>query len=288
MSAPPLRTAISDTYPNPSNATARAGFGALYDYVTSFQFGQCRLVKSGANLVLQRLDGLWLAINDKMYAIPAAGVALAPTGLTPNTNYFVYAFMSGATMTLEAVTTAPATDANTGVRIKNGDAARTLVGQVRVIAGPAFADTTNQRYVLTWFNRRPIHCFLPISGDVSTSSGSQVEVEASWRPSFLAWSGDLVSFGANGAYSGSVPSTISMALYSNGGCLPLGITDAYAAGTISSAGYLLPFGVSSNLLATADGLGSISLYGATGAGLATWKGGASPGLRSSISVVVQG
>lgn len=33
-SAPPARTAISDTYPNPSNATARTGFGALWDYVT--------------------------------------------------------------------------------------------------------------------------------------------------------------------------------------------------------------------------------------------------------------
>lgn len=34
MAAPPLRTDISDTYPNPSNATARAGLGALWDYVT--------------------------------------------------------------------------------------------------------------------------------------------------------------------------------------------------------------------------------------------------------------
>lgn len=34
MAAPPLRTEISDTYPNPSNATARIGFGKLWDYVT--------------------------------------------------------------------------------------------------------------------------------------------------------------------------------------------------------------------------------------------------------------
>ena len=32
--APPAKTAISDTYPNPSNAVARAGFGTLWDYVT--------------------------------------------------------------------------------------------------------------------------------------------------------------------------------------------------------------------------------------------------------------
>ena len=33
-SAPPARTEISDTYPNPSNAVARVGFGKLWDYVT--------------------------------------------------------------------------------------------------------------------------------------------------------------------------------------------------------------------------------------------------------------
>ena len=31
---PPARTEISDTYPNPSNAVARVGFGSLWDYVT--------------------------------------------------------------------------------------------------------------------------------------------------------------------------------------------------------------------------------------------------------------
>lgn len=34
MPAPPLKTEISDAYPNPSNAVARAGFGKLWDYVT--------------------------------------------------------------------------------------------------------------------------------------------------------------------------------------------------------------------------------------------------------------
>lgn len=33
--APPARTEISDTYPNPSNAVARVGFGRLWDYVVS-------------------------------------------------------------------------------------------------------------------------------------------------------------------------------------------------------------------------------------------------------------
>ena len=35
MPAPPARTEISDTYPLPSNATARTGFGRLWDYATT-------------------------------------------------------------------------------------------------------------------------------------------------------------------------------------------------------------------------------------------------------------
>lgn len=35
MSAPPLRTALSDTYPNPSNSIMRTGMGALWDWLTS-------------------------------------------------------------------------------------------------------------------------------------------------------------------------------------------------------------------------------------------------------------
>ncbi|WP_399696618.1 hypothetical protein [Xenophilus sp.] len=39
MAAPPARTEISDAYPNPSNAVARAGFGKLWDYVTGLLGG---------------------------------------------------------------------------------------------------------------------------------------------------------------------------------------------------------------------------------------------------------
>jgi hypothetical protein len=35
LKAAPLKTALSDTYPNPSNATLRAGMGALWDWATS-------------------------------------------------------------------------------------------------------------------------------------------------------------------------------------------------------------------------------------------------------------
>jgi hypothetical protein len=37
MTMLPVKTALSDTYPNPSNATARAGFATLWDAVNEFQ-----------------------------------------------------------------------------------------------------------------------------------------------------------------------------------------------------------------------------------------------------------
>ena len=37
MTMLPLKTAISDTYPNPSNATARAGFAQMWDALNEFQ-----------------------------------------------------------------------------------------------------------------------------------------------------------------------------------------------------------------------------------------------------------
>lgn len=185
MALPPLKTAISDTYPNPSNATARTGFGALHDYMTSLPSGQCRLVKSGANLVLQRYNGIWLTINDKMYAIPSGGVSLAATSLSVGTNYNIYAYMSGATMTLEASTTAHATDATTGVEVKSGDVTRSLVGKARVITGPAWADTDAQRFVISWFNQRARRIYNTNGSAPATTSGTPVSLVNQME--FLSW-----------------------------------------------------------------------------------------------------
>lgn len=114
--------------------------------------GQCRLTKSGANLVLSRHNGTKLIIDGTAETIPSGGVTLAATGLSVDTTYFIYVFMSGATMTLEASTTGHATDGTTGVEIKSGDSTRTLVGMARVITGPAWQDTDAQRFVRSWFN----------------------------------------------------------------------------------------------------------------------------------------
>ncbi|MCJ2144280.1 hypothetical protein MKL20_30200, partial [Methylobacterium sp. E-066] len=72
------------------------------------------------------------------------------------TLYYVYAYMNGSTLALEAVTTAHATDATYGHEIKTGDGTRTLVGMVYTGPGTpgTFLDTAANRWVASWFNRR--------------------------------------------------------------------------------------------------------------------------------------
>ncbi len=163
--------------------------------------GQCRLAKSGANLILRPLNGNQITIDDANYAIPAAGVSLAATGLTPSTAYFIYAYMNSGTMTLEASTTGHATDTSTGVEIKSGDATRTLVGMARPITGPAFQDTAAQRLVLSWFNRRTFSGWAQLSADRTLTGAPFSEVHSEIRNEFLTWGDEPVSAQVSGGWT---------------------------------------------------------------------------------------
>lgn len=165
--------------------------------------GQCYLSLSGGNLLLSRYNGSALFINGNHEAIPGSGPTLAATGLTANTTYFIYAFMSAGTMTLEASTTARATDSTSGHQIKSGDATRTLVGLARIITGPAWADTAAQRFVVNWFNRRNVAALNFYTADITlTTPTAFTEFSSSIRNEFLVWSEDIVlTWGAAGAFS---------------------------------------------------------------------------------------
>lgn len=169
--------------------------------------GQCRLIKSGSNLLLLPYNGNGLSINGTMCSIPAAGVSLAPTGLTPGTVYNIYAVATaGAVSSLEAATTARATSSSTGMEIKTGDATRTLVGKVRIIAGPAFADTDEQRFIINWFNRRPLRIYTTNA----LAQNSTTSAVASLAPlmEFLTW-GDAIPASFIAGVSNSAANSIT-------------------------------------------------------------------------------
>jgi hypothetical protein len=71
--APPAKTSISDTYPNPSNAVARAGFGQLWEYVTGL------LGLTGNPAAAQTALGLVIGTDVQPYNANTAFINVAQT-----------------------------------------------------------------------------------------------------------------------------------------------------------------------------------------------------------------
>lgn len=201
-----LNAAVNMPQPNPAPASTTvyvffgntaAGFWLISNPAPFF--GQCRLTKSAANLLLSPFGGNQITIGGRPTVIPDAGVTLAPTALAATTLYYIYAFVTGSTVTLEAVVTAPAVQAGTGLMIKTGDDSRTLVGMARTDAGVAWADSATQRFVRSWFNEPGIAGLNTFSADRSTASGTYVELNSEIRCEFLAWTGEQIRYSAVGS-----------------------------------------------------------------------------------------
>lgn len=191
-----LGDATSDT-----DALNRRTADARYLVASEDNPTECRLVKDGTSLRLNRFNGSRLAINGVRVQIPSAGVTLAPTGLTPSTLYYIYAYVNSSVLTLEASTTGSATDTATGVEIKAGDATRTLVGMAYVVAGPAFADSSTQRLVASYYNRRNVALSATLATTVGVTALSFTDVSASLQLAFLSWGDEPFLFTTAGSWA---------------------------------------------------------------------------------------
>ena len=63
MATPPARTDLSDTYPNPSNATFRTGIGAFWDYVTGLLGSTGNAAEARAALGIGNISNRNLLVN---------------------------------------------------------------------------------------------------------------------------------------------------------------------------------------------------------------------------------
>lgn len=259
-----------------------AGFTTGVGYL-----GQCRLAKSGANLVLSRFNGVGLTINGVAYAIPSAGVSLAPTSLSVNTTYYIYAYMSGGTMTLEASATGHATDTTTGIEIKSGDATRTLVGMARTITGPAWVDTAAQRFVVSWFNRRAIKTSNAFSSATTTTSASYVELNSAVRCEFLSWGDEGLGFAVTGGCSNGTATaqTFTAVGMDSTTVAQDGFTVAAQPAGINNQ--LLPVAVTSTLEPT-EGYHFASVLGLATGGTSSWTASVVAGSRTIIQGLIKG
>ena len=209
-------------------STAQAAAIAAGDTAVQnlFPMGNDRLIKNGAVLQLIRYNGNRLFINGVNELIPSTPPQLAATGLTPGTNMFIYAYMNGATMTLEASATTFVISTTTGFPIKTGDATRTLVGFVRVNTGPAFSDTSSRRLVASYRNRLNVSVSLSGTGNNSTVSATAVELNSGLRGEFLNWGEDVIEFHATSNVSVNALNALGQA------GVGLDSSSAFAGGTI--------------------------------------------------------
>ena len=231
--------------------------------------GQCRLTKSGANLLLSPYNGNGIVINGVGYSIPSAGVTLTPPA-TSNTSYYIYAYMVSTTITLEASATAYAvssTAGNVGNYIKSGDDSRTLVGMARTVSS-AWVDTSSQRFVLSWFNRNNINGLGTFSADRTTSSVTYVELNSEIRIEFLTWSSENVFVSVNGNNSGTNIG-IGSGIGFNGTAVDTTFENASNAGNVQ---VFVPIGISGYKSGLTEGYNYVTLLGKVNGGTATWYG----------------
>lgn len=184
-----MKQALKNTFPNITGAI-NPSHDDLNNLVVD-PLGQCRFFYGNATQVkLDRFNGKRLFINGKNEIIPLAGVTLAAATVgVSNALRYVYAFMSGSTMSLEASATTYATDATYGHKIKTGDATRTLVGMLRTDGSGFFFETNTANGVASYFNRRQKR--LIIASNVAASSTSYANTAAAVAG--LTWADDPVA-----------------------------------------------------------------------------------------------
>lgn len=240
--------------------------------------GQCTLMLDGDDLKLSRCDGGLLTINGANQVIPSTGVTLAATGLTADTTYYIYAYMDGSTLTLEASTTTHVADSASGLRVKSGDATRTLVGMARPVTGPAWVDSGRQRLVLSYFNRRNKGSIGTFSADRTTTSTTTVEINSEIRNEILTWSDEEVVANITATISLSSALTCTTYLGVDGSATAYTYTQSTDAGSrqYGTAG--------TQILSLTEGYHYLSLMGKMGsAGTLTY-----PANSSTISAVLRG
>lgn len=193
---------------------------------------ECRLSYVSTTAIrLDRCNGSFLFVNGVNRQIPAVGPSLSNSGFGVSGKRYIYAFMSGATLTLEASATVPVIDGTYGHKIKTGDATRTLVGWACTNASSQFQFDGTVKTVASYYNRSRQ---LVTNGSSLTSATSTLTAIASVF--IFNWDNEAVSYGFFGrATINSAPSSVETVVTLDG--VSLGNPSS---GTVPSNGYFVP------------------------------------------------
>jgi hypothetical protein len=220
------------------------------------------LVKDGTNLRLNPKNGNRLMVNRINYKIPSAGVAMSPASLAASTVYYIYAYISSGTMTLEASATGHSVDSITGVEIKTGDSTRTLVGMARTDGAVAWE--TNVR---SWYNDNGYVGNGVFSTDRTTIQTSLTEINSEIRTGFLCWSGEIVSVSGGGTHKNSnASSSVSSRLAID--TTQIGPT---ATEFTDTANQYYSFSLDSSTTSLSEGYHYLTIYGNVATNTGTWS-----------------
>lgn len=159
----------------------------------------CYLTTSGSNLILLPVgSGKQITISGTNRTLPEAGVTLAPSGLTINTLYYIYAIWDGSSVVLNALTNVPTYNYSLGYPTHPSDTGYTLVGVVYVLTGPAFVNTPTQRYVASFWNRKNRRLLSDVAGPITSTSDTLAAVSGSPVVQWIMWSDDMCVASLNG------------------------------------------------------------------------------------------
>jgi hypothetical protein len=234
--------------------------------------GQCYLSYENANslwLMPQYGNKIWVAGRSRV--IPDAGIRLAPTGLTPHTNYYIYVTWIGSALVLEASVTGWAQTG--GLWHKADDLSRTLVGYARCLEEgtapgvPIWLDSENIRGVLSLYNQDERVGTAKFTAPRSTTtSAAPVELHQEIRCYFIAWGFTNITM----TLTGTAYSTVGFSSY-----LVLdevAIAGTYISPTAADVHLNIATGIAKSL-PPADTLHVLTMYGQVWApGTATWWG----------------
>lgn len=186
-----------------------------------------RLVLTGSSLEFPRTTGLYVPIAGNLEEIPASPPSLSASGVVEGTIYYIYAFISGGTVTLERSTTGYTQSTSWGYPVKTGDTSRTLVGLVRGAGTNAYADTPASRQVATYYNRIRRSLFGVITADRTITATTPTEIHTEMRCNVVVWADEVIDFSIIG--QGPMDDAF-------------GLNSVYGAMDSTSSGFLPPTG----------------------------------------------
>jgi hypothetical protein len=196
---------------------------------TEGAFGQCQFQYSSATqVVLMPLKGNKVSFPIGATAtVGSSGITstynscyingTAGQTLASNTHYYAYLWNAGTVgspnYVIDYSTTAYATDTNSGITIKNGDATRVLVGQVYTNGSSEFTSGSGTYYVRSWFHDPGIFGEGTFSTSRTYGTNAWGEINSEIRVNILTWSGETVESDFRAAASiGTAGANISNAI----------------------------------------------------------------------------